>query len=237
MQLTREVKDDTIIYQRIPFHFKNDQGYCDPTTRTQATIVWFPEKTCTIFQVAKIHARLIKFHQKYFIETIQFEVVNPDQSRNTNHTFRNIHTIENKLTRFQLYPETELACKYNKPLNKTQKSEVLLEYENGFDTNTGKLIIHQMATSYSYTDKNSYDSANFQKNAGRIGGKLKPQDTESTSLQELSLMNSTDFGAIHYDIHLDMELDCTISIISQEMSLSELETLDQFCEIGRTQFL
>ena len=23
---------------------KNDQGYCDPTNSTQATIVWFPEK-------------------------------------------------------------------------------------------------------------------------------------------------------------------------------------------------
>ena len=33
------------------------------------------------------------------------------------------------------------------------------------------------------------------------------------------------FGAIHYDIHLDMKLDYTISRIFQEMSLSELETL------------
>ena len=46
---------------------KNDQAYCDPTSRTQVTIVWFPEKTCTIFQVVKIHARMIKFHQKYFV--------------------------------------------------------------------------------------------------------------------------------------------------------------------------
>ena len=50
-------------------------------------------------------------------------------------------------------------------------------------------------------------------------------------------MNSTDFGAIHYDIHLDTELDCTISVILQEMSLSELETLDQLCELERTQIL
>ena len=33
-------------------------------TRTQATIVWFPEDTSTTFQVAKIHARMIKFHKK-----------------------------------------------------------------------------------------------------------------------------------------------------------------------------
>ena len=113
VQLTRDLKDDTILYQGIRFPCKNDQGYCDPTTRTQATIVWFPEETCKTFQVAKTHARMIKFHQQYFIESIPFEDVNPHQIRHTNHKFRNIHSIENKLTQFQTYPETELACKYN----------------------------------------------------------------------------------------------------------------------------
>ena len=113
VQLTRDLKDDTILYQGIKLPCKSDQGYCDPTTRPQATIVWFAEETCTVFQVAKIHARMIKFHQKIFIESIPYENTNPDQIRTTNHQFRNIHNIENKLTRFQIYPETELACKYN----------------------------------------------------------------------------------------------------------------------------
>ena len=64
IQLTRDLSDNTMIYQGIRLPCKNDQGYCDPTTRTQATIVWFPEDTCTTFQVAKIHARMIKFHEK-----------------------------------------------------------------------------------------------------------------------------------------------------------------------------
>ena len=42
------------------------------------------------------------------------------------------------------YPETELACIYTKPLFKTQYSELLLEYENGFDMKTGKLICTQI---------------------------------------------------------------------------------------------
>ena len=100
VHLTRDLKDDTILYQGIRLPCKNDQGYCDPTTRTQATIVWFPEETCTIFQVAKIHARMIKFQQKYLIKSILFEDLNTDQIKNTNHKFRNIHNIENKLTRF-----------------------------------------------------------------------------------------------------------------------------------------
>ena len=59
VQLTRDLKDDTIFYQGIRLPCKNDQGYCDPTTLKQATIVWFPEKICTVFQVTRIHARII----------------------------------------------------------------------------------------------------------------------------------------------------------------------------------
>ena len=151
VQLTRDLKDDTIIYQVIRLLCNNDQGYCDPTTRTQATIIWFPKDTCTTFQVAKIHVRMIKFHVKCFIESISFEYVKSDQIRQSNYKLRNNHKIENKLTRFQLYPETELACKYTKPLYKTQCSEILVEYEDGFDMNTGKIIIHQMAASHSTT--------------------------------------------------------------------------------------
>ena len=50
-------------------------------------------------------------------------------------------------------------------------------------------------------------------------------------------MNSTYLGAIHYHIHLDKKLEYTISRIFQEMSLSELETLYQQCELERTQIL
>ena len=44
----------------------------DIATRTQAINVWFPGDTCTTFQVAKIHARMIKFHQEFFIESILY---------------------------------------------------------------------------------------------------------------------------------------------------------------------
>ena len=235
IQLTRDLSDNTMIYQGIRLPCKNDQGYCDPTTRTQATIVWFPEDTCTTFQVAKIHARMIKFHEKYFIQSIPYEQVNPLRKISSN--FRNIHNIENKLTRFQIYQETELACKYRNPLHKTQYSEILVEYEKGFDMTTGKTKVDPYATSHPPNEGTSYIPVHFQKNTGQPGGHLKPQDDQSTRLQELSLMNSTYFGNIHYDIHLDMKLDYTISRIFQEMSLSELETLHQLCELERTQIL
>ena len=96
---------------------------------------------------------MIKFYQKYFIESISFEDVSPDQLGHSNYRFRNIHNIENKLTRFQIYPETELSN--NTPLYKTQYSEFLVQYEDGFDMNTGKLITLEMATSGTTTDENS----------------------------------------------------------------------------------
>ena len=95
--------------------------------------------------------------------------------------------------------------------------------------NTGHLTLDPMATSPSLTDGNPYVSVKFQKNIGRKGGKLKPQDADSTRLQELLLMNRTYFGAIHWR-----------NILAQyfgEMSLSELETLHQLCELERTQIL
>ena len=145
------------------------------------------------------------------------------------------------MTRFQIYPQTELACKYTKSLYKTQHSEVLVEYEQGFDMRTGKLIRHPMATYHSTSDENSYIPVSLLKNTGNIGGKLKPQDKNSAHLSNdstrLSVMNNTNFGAIHYDIHLDKKLDYTISRIFQEMSLTELETLHQLCGLERTQVL
>ena len=83
----------------------------------------------------------------------------------------------------------------------------------------------------------SYVPVNFLKRKGQPGEKLKPYDSKSTRLQELSLMNSTYFGNVHYDIHIDMKLDYTISRNLQEMSLSEIETLHQLSELERTQIL
>ena len=147
---------------------------------------------------------MIKFHKNYFIESKPYEPVNP--SRKQNNDFRNNHNIEKKLTRFRIYQETEIACKYRNPVYKTQYSEMVTgyKYEKGFDMTTGK---------------------------------IKFDDSKSTRLQELSLMNNTYFGVIHYDNHFDMKLDYTISRIFQDMSLSELETLHQLCELERTQIL
>ena len=178
---------------------------------------------------------MIKFHERYFIESFQYEQVNPSRKQCTD--FKNIHDIENKLTRFQVYHETEFACKYSNPVYKTQYSEILVEYEKGFYMNMGKIKFDPYATCHPINEETSYVPVNFYKSTGQPGGKLKPYDSKSTRLQELSLMKSTYFGSIHSDIHLDMKLDYTISRIFQEMSLSESETLHQLCELEILQSL
>ena len=178
---------------------------------------------------------MIEFHEVFFIESILFEKVNRIQRRSNN--FGNIHNIENKLTRFQIYHETEFACNYKNPLYKTQYSEILVEYDEGFDMTSGKIKFDPYATHHLINEDTSYIPVNLRKSAGNPGGRLEPYDSEITRLQELSLMNTTYFGAIHYDIHLDMKLGYTISRIFQEMSLSELETLHQLGELEGTQIL
>ena len=102
---------------------------------------------------------------------------------------------------------------------------------------TGKIKFDPYATSHPINEGTSYVPVNLYKSTGNPGGKLTPYDSKSTRLQELSLMNSTYFGNIQDDIHLDMKLHYTISRIFQEMSLSELETLHELCELERTQML
>ena len=96
--------------------------------------------------------------------------MNPSHKRITD--FKNIHDIENKLTRFQIYHETEFACKYRNPLYKTQNSETLVEYEKGFDMTTGKIKFDPYAKSHSINEGTSYVPVNLIKNAGNPGGKL-----------------------------------------------------------------
>ena len=159
--------------------------------------------------------------------------MNPSHKRS--YDFKNSHDIENKITRFQIYQETEFACKYANPLYKTQYSEILVEYEQGFDKTNGKIKTDPYSIAHYKNDGKPYTSVNFCKSTGQPGGKLRPIDRKKYTITILSLMNTTYFENIHYD--LDMKLDYTISRIFQKMSLSELETLHQLCELERTQIL
>ena len=82
----------------------------------------------------------------------------------------------------------------------------------------------------------SYITTIYENN-GNNGGKTCPENQDSTRLQELSLNNNINFGAINYKIHFDLKLYYTLGRIFQEISLCELETLHHLCELERRQIL
>ena len=94
-----------------------------------------------------------------------------------------------------------------------QFQELLNYYKNGHDTTTIK----------------TYDNLQKQQDFQIF--------THKVTADIFKTLNITFKTSHHYDMHLDMKLDYTISRIFQEMVLSELETLHQLCELERTQIL
>ena len=78
--------------------------------------------------------------------------------------FRNIYDIEDKLTHFPFYHETKFACKYKNPFYKTQYSEILVEYDKGFDMTTGKTKYDPYAAHPPINEDTSYIAVNLLKN-------------------------------------------------------------------------
>ena len=106
-----------------------------------------------------------------------------------------------------------------------QHSDIFVKYEKRFDMKTDKLIHDMHEPIRNREDKKPHISVTFQKKNGNFGGKIRPENTDSTRLEEISLMIITYFGVIQYYIHLDMKLNYTISRIFQELLLSELQIL------------
>ena len=88
------------------------------------------------------------------------------------------------MTSFQIYQETEFACKYKNPLYKTQYSEVLVEYDKGFDMISGKIKFDPYTASHLNNEGTPYVPVNLNKSNGQPGS---CKCVESTRLQELSL--------------------------------------------------
>ena len=125
---------------------------------------------------------MIKFHKKYFIESIAFENVNPSQIRHHNIKFRNIQNIENNLTRFQVYHETEFHVNIKIHSTKDNIPKYLSNTTKVYMT-TGKVNYNAHATHQPLNEGTSYIPVNLPKNTGNSRGKVKPPDTETLTPQ------------------------------------------------------
>ena len=92
------------------------------------------------------------------------------EKKSNSFQFKNIHSIEKKLTRFQIYPEIELACKNSKTLFRNHYSEIFIQYEKDLDLKTGKLIIDIADTNQNRDDDKSYIPLIIYKANGKIEG-------------------------------------------------------------------
>ena len=47
----------------------HSDGFCEPTTRTPYTLIWFDEKFCLIFRLQEFIGRMTRIKDRYWIES------------------------------------------------------------------------------------------------------------------------------------------------------------------------
>ena len=120
-----------------------------PNGPNQSTIVWEPELHCQIFEMLRFDAYVVKYKDRYWIETnTDWSLVQKLIEHNKNKTTPKNNT--QIATRFEVYSKQKLYCGllyhyilmplyyYLKPLYPTEYEDIFIIYEQGFDMNTGK---------------------------------------------------------------------------------------------------
>ena len=91
---------------------------------------------------------------------------------------KNIQVIENKLNVFECIQKTSLQVNIrNLFFFKKLYSEILIEYKNGYEMNTRKLIIHEAAVIRNR-------DTSLTKKKQQIGGKLLPVNLDSKNYHD-----------------------------------------------------
>ena len=83
IQLTRDLSDNTMIYQGIRLPCKNDQGYCDPTTRTprQFTYIGY-KKSLKTHTAPRAYEYTLEYYDHNIIRTNQDQFLDDDRFAN-----------------------------------------------------------------------------------------------------------------------------------------------------------
>ena len=113
------------------------KGECLPTPFTKATIVWEPQTHCQLFELIRFDAYMVKYQERYWIETNAewSSVQKPDVKQKVK--FNNTASIA---TRFEIYPLVERECGSPQSLHKTEYDDIYIIYEYGFDMHTGQKV-------------------------------------------------------------------------------------------------
>ena len=149
--LNHLLKDGSIAYRGITLHCNHQHGFCRPSVAIPATIVWQPSNACTLYAVTTQVGKMLKFDNRYFIETLSPELTfkffskgAPDM-RNTYSMMKRLHSWHrHKLLRIEIYNEQTSECLSSNAteitdLYKTQYDEIFVRYKYGFDMDTGQV--------------------------------------------------------------------------------------------------
>ena len=187
---------------------------CQPTPFTKATIVWEPQTHCQLFELIKFDAFMVKYQDRYWIETNAewTTVQKPDiQEKIT------LNKTASIATRFEIYPIVEHECGSIQPLHKTEYDDIYIIYEYGFDMHTGQKVKRK---------KDKFDDEKFIK--------ITPKEITSTLTRyEDEDNNQFYYGFVNENTHLNMKMDLYMSNIYSRISLQAIEFYSQICEQTR----
>ena len=113
----------------LPCYFAD--GFCNPTTKTPFTLVWFNDDFCLIFTLQDFLGRMTKIEDRYWIETDSFVhspySVKPKTTsgiKGTEHPYVSApytqHPNNPSFSRFEVYPTAQTFCGKPDPLYSTQ---------------------------------------------------------------------------------------------------------------------
>ena len=121
----------------LPCYFAD--GFCNPTTKTPFTLVWFNDDYCLIFTLQDFIVRMTKIEDRYWIERHSFvhspQSIKPKTTsgiKGTEHPHvyapHTQHPNNPSLSRFEVFPTAQTFCDKLDPLYSTQYSDLFVTY-------------------------------------------------------------------------------------------------------------
>ena len=64
------IKEDSLLLDGEKLPCNIGDSFCEPTVKHPSTLVWFPETQCVVFEMATQYAKITKWNERYWMETI-----------------------------------------------------------------------------------------------------------------------------------------------------------------------
>ena len=103
------------------------KGECQPTPFAKATIVWEPQTHCQLFELIRFDAFMVKYQDRYWIETNAEWTTVQKPDRQEKITLNKTASIA---ARFEIYQKVEPECGSIQPLHKTEYDDIYIIYGN-----------------------------------------------------------------------------------------------------------